>query len=68
MKEFPYLSMDDIDMNIDINLDTLLMFLNNHINDYNDNMDETDNYSYSDPDSDYIPDMDDSANFSSDED
>jgi hypothetical protein len=68
MKEFPYLSMDDIDMNIDINLDTLLMFLNNHINDYNDNMDETDNYSYSDPDSDYQPDTDDSANFSSDED
>ena len=66
MKEFPYLSMDDIDMNIDINLDTLLMFLNNHINDYNDNMDETDNYSYSDPDSDYIPDMDDSDNYSDD--
>jgi hypothetical protein len=61
MKEFPFLSMDDIDMNIDINLDSLLIFLNN---DYNDYMEDSDNYSYSDPDPDYIPDMDDSDNYS----
>jgi len=56
---FYYLSMDDIDLNL--NLSSLLLF-------------ESDGYmsesteSFSDPDSDYEPDSDDSGNFSSDED
>jgi hypothetical protein len=60
MKEFPFLSMDDIDMNININLDSLLMFLNNYDNDYMSESTET----MEDPDPDYIPDMDDSDNYS----
>ena len=60
MKEFPFLSMDDIDMNININLDSLLMFLNNYYNDYMSESTEI----MEDPDPDYIPDMDDSDNYS----
>jgi hypothetical protein len=57
--DFYNLSMDDIDLNI--NLDGLLLFLNNDYNDYMSESTET----YSDPDSDYEPDSDDSDNFSS---
>ena len=52
MKEFPFLSMDDIDMNININLDSLLMFLDNYYNDYMSESTET----MEDPDPDYIAD------------
>ena len=54
--------MDDIDLNI--NLDSLLLFLNNDYNDYMSESTET----FEDPDSDYIPDSDDSGNFSSSDD
>ena len=47
-------------MNININLDSLLMFLNNYYNDYMSESTET----MEDPDPDYIPDMDDSDNYS----
>jgi hypothetical protein len=60
MKEFPFLSMDDIDMNININLDSLLIFFNNDYNDYMSESTET----MEDLDPDYIPDMDDSDNYS----
>ena len=56
---FEYLSMDGIDLNIEIC--SLLFFLNNDSYDY---MSET-SISESDPDSEYLPDSDDSANFSS---
>jgi hypothetical protein len=56
---FYYLSMDDIDLNI--NLGSLLLFESNNY------MSES-TESFSDPDSDYEPDSDDSGNFSSDED
>lgn len=61
MKELSYLSLDDIDMNIDINIESLLRFFNN--NDINDYMSES-TETLEDPDSDYIPDIDDSDNYS----
>jgi hypothetical protein len=64
MKEFPFLSMDDIDMNININLDSLLIFFNNDYNDYMSESTET----LEDPDPDYIVDSEDSGNFSSSDD
>ena len=57
---FYYLSMDDIDLNL--NLGSLLSFLNNDYDDYMSESTET----FSDPDSDYEPDSDDSGNYSSD--
>jgi hypothetical protein len=62
MNEFPFLSIDDINMNININLDSLLIFFNNDYNDYMSESTET----MEDPDPDYIhiPDMDDSDNYS----
>jgi hypothetical protein len=60
MKEFSFLSMDDIDMNININLNSLLIFFNNDFNDYMSESTET----MEDLDPDYIPDMDDSDNYS----
>jgi hypothetical protein len=56
---FYYLSMDDIDLNL--NLSSLLLF---ESDDYMSESTET----FSDPDSDYEPDSDDSGNYSSDED
>ena len=56
---FYYLSMDDIDMNLDLNLSSLLLF---ESDDYMSESTET----FSDPDSDYEPDSDDSGNYSSD--
>jgi hypothetical protein len=53
---FYYLSMDDIDLNL--NLSSLLLF---ESDDYMSESTET----FSDPDSDYEPDSDDSGNFSS---
>lgn len=55
---FKYLSMDDIDM---------IYIPFNDFNNFNDYMSES-TESFSDPDSDYHPDTDDSGNFSSDED
>ncbi len=57
-----YLSMDDINLNL--NLGSLLSFFNNDYNDYMSESTET----YGDPDTDYIPDSDDSGNFSSSDD
>jgi hypothetical protein len=54
---FYYLSMDDIDLNL--NLSSLLLF---ESDDYMSESTET----FSDPDSDYEPDSDDSGNYSSD--
>ena len=59
---FYFLSMDDIDLNL--NLDSLLSFFNNDYNDYMSESTET----FDDPDPDYIPDSDDSGNFSSSDD
>ncbi len=56
---FEYLSMDGIDLNIEIG--SLLFFLNNDSNDYM----SLSSISENDPDSDYEPDSEDSANFSS---
>ena len=53
---FYYLSMDDIDLNL--NLSSLLLF---ESDDYMSESTET----FSDPDSDYEPDSDDSGNYSS---
>ena len=47
-------------MNININLDSLLIFFNNDYNDYMSESTET----MEDLDPDYIPDMDDSDNYS----
>ncbi len=58
---FYYLSMDDIDLNL--NLGSLLSFLNNDYNDYMSESTET----YDDPATYYIPDSDDSGNFSDDD-
>ena len=55
---FYYLSMDDIDLNL--NLSSLLLF---ESDDYMSESTET----YEDPDTDYIPDSDDSGNFSDDD-
>jgi hypothetical protein len=54
---FYYLSMDDIDLNL--RFSSLLLF---ESNDYMSESTET----FSDPDSDYEPDSDDSGNYSSD--
>jgi hypothetical protein len=56
---FYYLSMDDIDLNLDLNLSSLLLF---ESDDYMSESTET----LEDPDSDYEPDSDDSGNYSSD--
>ena len=55
---FYYLSMDDIDLNLDLNLSSLLLF---ESDDYMSESTET----LEDPDSDYEPDSDDSGNYSS---
>ncbi len=61
---FENLSMDDIDLNIDIG--SLLFFLNNDSNDiYDSDIYTETSISDSDPDSEYLPDSEDSANFSS---
>ena len=57
--QFEYLSMDDLN---DMVFYQIINFLNNDIN--NDDINSNSNTTIADPDSDYIPDSDDSANTS----